>query len=151
MKNKKLIVLKVISILLLIGWMLVVFRFSADNASESKNISDEVTRFLFNNNISEENVENLSVFIRKSAHFILYTFGGIFISICFILNYNRKNVYILCQLFGTLYAISDEIHQIFVPGRAFMIFDIFIDSLGVFLGIIIIRYIVKHVVILKYK
>ena len=151
MKNKKLIVLKVISILLLIGWMLVVFRFSADNASESKNISDEVTRFLFNNNISEENVENLSVFIRKSAHFILYTFGGIFISICFILNYNRKNVYILCQLFGTLYAISDEIHQIFVSGRAFMIFDIFIDSLGVFLGIIIIRYIVKHVAILKYK
>ena len=151
MKNKKLIVLKVISILLLIGWMLVVFRFSADNASESKNISDEVTRFLFNNNISEENVENLSVFIRKSAHFILYAFGGILISICFILNYNRKNVYILCQLFGTLYAISDEIHQIFVPGRAFMIFDIFIDSLGVFLGIIIIRYIVKHVVILKYK
>ncbi len=36
---------------------------------------------------------------------------------------------------GIIYATSDEIHQYFVPGRACMIEDVFIDTLGVMLGI----------------
>ena len=35
---------------------------------------------------------------------------------------------------GLLYALSDEIHQYFVPGRAFQLFDIVMDMLGVILG-----------------
>ena len=38
-------------------------------------------------------------------------------------------------LVGILYAISDEIHQKFVPGRSCQITDVMIDSLGVTLGI----------------
>ena len=39
---------------------------------------------------------------------------------------------------GIVYATSDEIHQYFVPGRACMIEDVFIDTLGVILGILLI-------------
>ena len=37
-----------------------------------------------------------------------------------------------------LYACTDEIHQLFVPGRSGMIRDVFIDSIGGIIGISII-------------
>lgn len=40
-------------------------------------------------------------------------------------------------LLGTIYAITDEIHQYFVPGRACSTLDIVIDSAGVAVGIVI--------------
>lgn len=36
---------------------------------------------------------------------------------------------------GTLYAISDEIHQSFVPGRLGSSFDVAIDAVGVAIGV----------------
>ena len=38
---------------------------------------------------------------------------------------------------GLLYAISDEIHQAFIPGRTPFASDVVIDFLGVVVGIII--------------
>ena len=38
---------------------------------------------------------------------------------------------------GTLYAVTDEIHQLFVPGRACAPLDMLIDSAGVAAGVII--------------
>lgn len=43
-----------------------------------------------------------------------------------------KNRYI--YLIGVIYAISDEIHQFFVPNRYFDIYDIIVDMIGVILG-----------------
>lgn len=37
-------------------------------------------------------------------------------------------------LLTLLYAVTDEIHQFFVPGRTFQLFDLFIDSLGAIIG-----------------
>lgn len=42
-------------------------------------------------------------------------------------------------LLGTIYAITDEIHQYFVPGRACSTFDILIDSAGVACGMILVE------------
>lgn len=36
-----------------------------------------------------------------------------------------------------VYAVSDEIHQLFVPGRGAQVKDVMIDSTGAFAGIII--------------
>ena len=38
---------------------------------------------------------------------------------------------------GVLYAVSDEIHQSFVPGRAGVALDVAIDALGVAVGILV--------------
>jgi VanZ family protein len=46
-------------------------------------------------------------------------------------------------LIGFLYAVSDEIHQYFVPGRAMQARDVLIDTSGVLLGIWIARGIMR--------
>jgi len=40
-------------------------------------------------------------------------------------------------IFCLLYALSDEYHQTFVPGRLFQIQDLLIDSAGILAGILI--------------
>jgi VanZ family protein len=40
---------------------------------------------------------------------------------------------------GIAYAVSDELHQAFVPGRAASLFDVGVDSVGVLLGILLAR------------
>ncbi|WP_243096886.1 VanZ family protein [Thermohalobacter berrensis] len=43
--------------------------------------------------------------------------------------------FIFSFVFCILYAISDEVHQLFVPGRDAQITDVMIDSAGAFIGI----------------
>ncbi len=45
--------------------------------------------------------------------------------------------------FGTLYAITDEIHQLFIQGRSCEFRDVCIDSLGVLTGIVLMIGIIK--------
>lgn len=64
----------------------------------------------------------------KSLHLIEY-------GILFILIYRATEKNIKLSLVLTIiYAISDEVHQLFVPTREGKLRDIFIDSLGAFLG-----------------
>jgi len=46
-------------------------------------------------------------------------------------------------IFSYLYALSDEIHQTLVPGRSGRFKDTFIDLIGILIGIIIIKNLVK--------
>lgn len=43
----------------------------------------------------------------------------------------------LVLLAGLLYAVSDELHQSFVPGRESSLFDVLADGLGIVLGAVI--------------
>lgn len=47
--------------------------------------------------------------------------------------------------FATLYAVTDEIHQIFVPGRTGKPTDVLIDSAGILFGILIVA-LVLHLI-----
>ena len=49
----------------------------------------------------------------------------------------------------SLYAASDEFHQLFVPGRAGLVSDALIDSLGALLGVIVFILLVKLAQVLK--
>ena len=44
---------------------------------------------------------------------------------------------------GMIYAMLDEIHQAFIPGRGALITDVMLDSLGVMTGIFICLLIIK--------
>jgi VanZ family protein len=46
----------------------------------------------------------------------------------------------LCGVFGLLYGISDEFHQLFVSGRTCDIFDVNIDTIGSLIGGLIVRW-----------
>ncbi len=69
-------------------------------------------------------------------HFILYFFYGISAYLFF---NNPKNSII----FSSLYALSDEIHQYFVPGRSCDPVDLLVDIVGILLGIILIYFVKK--------
>ena len=45
------------------------------------------------------------------------------------------NISLLTIVLAMVFALSDEIHQIFVPGRAFQVVDLVIDLLGVLFGV----------------
>ena len=44
---------------------------------------------------------------------------------------------------GLLYAISDEFHQTFSPGRTPKVTDVYIDMLGVILGTLVVLLVIK--------
>lgn len=79
--------------------------------------------------------------VRKLAHASEYTVLGILYSLSVLsVSAVPKRKKLLCTAFplGVLYAMSDEFHQLFVPGRAGRVSDVLIDSSGVLLGIAIV-------------
>ena len=42
---------------------------------------------------------------------------------------------------GILYAVTDEMHQMLVSGRVASVFDVLIDSVGVFCGVSVLMFI----------
>lgn len=51
----------------------------------------------------------------------------------------------LAALFALLYGASDELHQVFVPGRTPSIADFAADAVGVFIGVQIAAWIVRKI------
>lgn len=58
-------------------------------------------------------------------------------------NLNELDKISISLITGIIYAISDEIHQHFIPGRAAMFGDVIIDSMGILLGVLLVMLIVK--------
>ena len=86
--------------------------------------------------------------IRKTAHFTEYMLLGISVLFGILVNFpglaaRRIKAGGISFLITALYATSDEIHQLLVPGRACMISDCFIDSLGTLFGIAVFLLIMK--------
>lgn len=71
----------------------------------------------------------------KILHFIAYTFFGLTI-IYSIYGYrqgiNKKKLLTILLVVGSLYALSDEFHQYYVPGRSADVWDFIADFLGVY-------------------
>lgn len=123
--------------------MTLVFYFSNQISDESSKLSGGITQAILNFfNILEgktlEQQSAIETIIRKLAHYSIYALGGILILLhvnLYKIKTNKK--VIISWLIGTVYAMTDEIHQLFVPGRSGEIRDVCIDSLGVITGIII--------------
>ena len=133
--------------ILLVLWMGFIFSMSSQNSEISSNTSGETIKIILSlvpkfteqsEEFQEQTVENLQFIARKSAHFIAYMILGI-ILILLLLQFNNINkkpqiALLLC----VVYAISDEFHQFFVPGRACQARDVAIDSLGSLTGIVLV-------------
>ncbi len=82
--------------------------------------------------------------VRKSAHFTAYFLLGV-LSFLSVLTYKRSLKFKLVSsgAFCFLYSVSDEIHQLFVKGRSGEIRDVFIDTCGALLAILLVYCILK--------
>lgn len=135
---------KNIFVVLLVIWMAFIFSMSSQNSEVSSNTSGEAIRVVlsiipkFNEQPEEVKVnvvEKLQFITRKSAHFIAYMIFGI-ISMLLLLQYGKINKKpLLAFLICVAFAISDEVHQLFVPGRSGQLKDVMIDSSGSLVGI----------------
>ena len=143
--------IKIIKLLFVIVVMVTIFMFSNQEATESQALSVNVvykTKEIITNkkdNCSNNKCieSNYNKIIRKVAHFTLYFILGISVYL-FIKEYiDDKRLIIITILICLLYATSDEIHQLFVPGRSFQLLDILIDTIGSICSIIMIRIINK--------
>ena len=85
-----------------------------------------------------EKLDSLDHLVRKNAHGFLYMTLAVLVSST-LFSFRKKGkdaiVYILfiCQF----YAVTDEFHQSFVPGRTSMVSDVLVDLLGAIIGIAI--------------
>lgn len=118
--------LRIIFIILSVIWMATVFLFSNEPSDESKNTSSFVTEIIANiiygNNLPEEEmilkIQELDPIIRKLAHYTLYAIGGFLIcSAISTYDFNIKRKTLISQGIGSIYAITDEIHQYFIPRK----------------------------------
>ena len=130
---------KRISILLVILWMLLIFIMSSANGAQSDNQSGFIVNIISNLfNISS--LEILNHIIRKIAHLTEYLILGLLVH-NLIKQYNKK--WYISLIICILYAISDELHQGFTPGRSPQILDVFIDTIGSITGISLLHFIIK--------
>lgn len=128
--NKKLKIFKALSLTSLICWMCLIFLLSAQESDQSAQLSSgwlaAINEFL--------GVELSHLFVRKAAHFTEYFVLGFLFSNAFYFT-RQKLLFVWPLSLSALYALSDEIHQHFVPGRACSFKDVLIDCLGAMIGI----------------
>ncbi len=131
---------KKINLILLIIWMIVIFIMSSYNATDSSSQSGFIVNIL-SRILNINNLDLSSLIIRKLAHFTEYLILGILATNC-LKDYDIKHIFIISLIFCIFYACSDEIHQLFVPGRSGNIIDVTIDSVGALTGTIVYYYLI---------
>jgi VanZ family protein len=120
--------------------MAVIFIMSSFNSAESSSQSNTIVNFITSTfNISNTNL--LILIVRKLAHITEYFILGILVYN--MLKFYNKRIWIAI-IICLLYAISDEFHQMFVPGRSAQVLDVFIDTLGSSLGVFLLNMVKKY-------
>lgn len=77
--------------------------------------------------------------VRKAAHFTLYfSLGAVLVATLFSYGVPRRRVVLLAVFIAGLYAISDELHQRFVPGRSGQVSDVLLDTAAACVGAVVI-------------
>ena len=114
-------------------WMAVIFLFSAQNGDESSGTSAEILALLcciFRYSPDDSARELLTLLIRKAAH--MTEFGVLALLWLGTLRASGIPRYVFPASFAasSLYAATDEIHQLFVSDRAGQFTDWLIDSSG---------------------
>lgn len=146
-------ILRGIIIVLLLGTFYMIFNFSSQDGEESSGVSQKVTVAITKNvkkiqTLEEQQkqqvLEQTEKIVRKLAHFSIYTLVGILLmALMSTYNIKERNRVITSLIIGIAYASSDEIHQIFTPGRSAMVTDVLIDTIGICLGICITKFVIK--------
>ena len=136
-----------------VSWMILIFVLSSQEATESDGLSLGLVGAIFkfiskfdgipaiytiDSKYLIQIASIMNFFVRKTAHFMLYAILAVLmynLASCYITK--RINAVCISSLICLLYAVSDEIHQLFVPGRAGQFRDVVIDFSGVLTALLI--------------
>ena len=122
-------------------WMVIIFDFSSQDGNESTQTSLRVGRLIgsvicqdYEEMTAQQQTEyarGIELIVRKEAHSMEYAI----LCIAFLVAFSQKKVY--AYPMTVLYAMSDEFHQLFVPGREGKLTDVLIDSGGALFGLLL--------------
>lgn len=119
----------------LVLWAALIFYFSSEGSDSSSGRSDAIVEVIRAVGASWPQ-ELLTFLTRKAAHIIAYFILGI-LAFFAIRQHGLpvRRTILLSIGFVVVYAISDEIHQLFVPGRSGEVRDVLIDSVAGTVGV----------------
>lgn len=134
---------KRMALLATLGVMAVIFFFSSQPAEVSGALSYSVEQSIRGTGaeyfIPEWFSPNSFANVRKWAHVYIFLALGVCMT-CTVQGYrpawNGRKQGLVSGIVCILYAVSDEVHQYFVPGRAMLAEDVLVDAIGVCLGVL---------------
>lgn len=140
---------KIIRWLAVILWIIIIFSFSSQEADQSNTLSTNVTEVVVETvekvvPNQEFDVKRINHYLRKNAHFFVYMILGLLLMNAIDAHrYLLKTSIIIVIFLGVLTASLDEFYQSFIPGRGPGVKDVFIDTSGLLLGIIMYISVIK--------
>lgn len=129
---------------LVLVWCLVIFTLSGEEKTVSRQRSQQITatiervveKALDIKDVSKNMNRSLEYYVRKASHVLEYFILTLLIYNAWILSGIRNNRrYIFSFMMAISYAVFDEMHQAFVPGRGPMVSDVILDGLGILLAL----------------
>lgn len=125
---------------LVIVMMTVIFLFSCQNGEDTMKTSGRIAEPIANSVVPyfpqtpyEQVLQTVQAVVRKTAHFSEYTLLGCLI--CWLMmSYDLARTVRWAWLAGTLYACTDELHQLLGGERSAQLYDVAIDSAGALTG-----------------
>lgn len=120
---------KAISVILLVAVMITIFCLSHQDSTDSAEVSGSVVSWLY----ELLKIDLPDGTVRTIAHGCEYAALG-FLMLNALRSFRQSFNPILSVLLSFFYAVTDEIHQLFVPGRAFQLVDLAVDLTGIILG-----------------
>lgn len=117
-------------------WMIFIFIMSHTvgtvSSQQSNFIADIITQYL------KIDYSLLTFIIRKTAHMSEYAVLLLLLYFGITKIYTHKYSLLISLFITFIYACSDEIHQLFIPGRSGQFTDIMIDTSGALIALIIV-------------
>jgi len=119
------------------GMIGIMFYLSSQNGMQSRRLSRGILKAFSNLALSDsvknsfQEVINADFLFRKAAHFFEYFILALLIYFLLIgLKVSIRKSRIITMIGCGLFAITDELHQVFVNGRSALATDLFIDIMG---------------------
>ena len=144
---------KYIAYVLWLFWLFIIFYLSNQpgniSGGESSHLIYNTLKIIYSFfHLDSSNLNNIVNIIhnllRECMHSLEYLILGVLTINLLIQTQVKENKMIITILFCFIYAATDEIHQLFIPGRTFEYFDILMDMVGTLIGTLITKLIWKH-------
>lgn len=143
--------LKPLSVVPALLMMYVIFNFSAQEGVESAALSREVSKAIilaynkilvkgYDNYTLNQLIDYIHPYVRKGAHITEYFGLAMAVSLpLWVYRIRGFGLTLFAGFFCVMFAVLDEYHQSFTAGRTATLRDVLIDSIGILIGIIVIR------------
>ncbi|GEN46657.1 VanZ family protein [Alkalibacillus haloalkaliphilus] len=130
---------KLVSWLAVLMWMGLIFYFSHQPGEQSSELSGSVVDLVLSIvPFIDADTDWVHYLIRKAAHFFIYFVLGILVMNALrVSGVELKRSAWVTIVVCLLYAISDEVHQLYIPGRSGEVSDVVLDTVGAGFGVLL--------------